>query len=117
MSFMRALLLLVLLTGCTLDPGDPCEATGDGFTRQDPCSETCVEWEVECADGSRVVPGVCSGADCTADPTVCGPGWGCAAINMTDSACLPPDICPGGFALGASATNSFRPPPTRPTAP
>lgn len=87
---------LLLLVGCSLDPGDPCETTGDGFTRHDPCGYTCVEWEVSCADGSTAVPDVCSGESCTAGS--CPVGFGCAKIDMTDYACLPQEVCPSGFA-------------------
>jgi|GEM_PF-1051982 len=105
---MRVIMMLLLLastavlTACDLAPGEPCEATGDGFTRQDPCDYSCIEWEVTCADGSTAIPGVCSGRDCTANPGVCGPGYGCAPINMTDSSCLPLDVCPGGFAADSA---------------
>lgn len=100
---MHRLLLLValtLLTACPLDPGDPCDAEGSGFTRTDPCSTQCVEWDVLCADGSTAVPNVCAGSPCTNNPNACANGWGCVQVNATDSVCLPQEICPGGFGVG-----------------
>jgi len=90
---VRVWLLLSLLTACTrLPPGEPCEATGDGFTRRDPCSYTCVEWEVPCADGSAVAPGVCSGPACSTSED-CDPGFACARTGSVASSCLPVDVC------------------------
>ena len=98
------LLLLVLsvlaLTACPLDPGDPCDAEGSGFTRTDPCGTQCIEWDVLCADGSTAVPNVCAGSSCTNNPAACANGWGCVQVNATDSVCLPQDVCPGGFGTG-----------------
>ena len=97
----RSLVVLALFALTACDPnlrgGAPCEVTGDGFTRRDPCEFTCVEWDVTCADGTTIVPDVCSTQDCTADASVCPIGTACAAINMTDRECLPADICPTGF--------------------
>ena len=92
--------VLLVLAGCAtnLPVGAACEATGDGFTRVDPCASTCVMWDVSCADGTLAVPNVCSGLDCTADRGACAVDQGCAQINMTDWECLPLDVCPAGFA-------------------
>ncbi len=68
--------------------------TGDGFTRQDPCGETCVEWAVTCPDHTEVVPDVCSDGPCARDAD-CDAGWLCLRIDMTDSECLPADLCAG----------------------
>lgn len=100
---MIRVLLLLLLTACADGPGDPCTATGDGFTRTDSCrgpfsrDGTCVTWEVSCADGSSATPDVCAGDVCatTAD---CASGQDCARIDATDRRCLPQAVCPGGFA-------------------
>lgn len=95
---MRALLLLPLLVACTkLAPGEPCSATGEGFTRKDPCSFTCVEWEVPCDDGSAVEPGVCSSTACRTDGD-CAVGYACALTGSVTRSCLPEDLCDAGFA-------------------
>lgn len=94
---MRALLVLPLLFACSkLPAGEPCSASGDGFTRKDPCSYTCVEWSVQCADGTEVVPGICSGRACTTDDE-CEDGFSCAATGSVTGSCLPDDVCPSGF--------------------
>ncbi len=93
-------LLALLVGGCSLSAGDPCETSGSGFTRTDPCSTQCVDWDVLCADGSTAVPDVCAGSPCTNNPGNCATGWGCVQVNATDSVCLPQDICPGGFGVG-----------------
>ncbi len=94
------LFALLLLTGCQLSAGDPCEASGSGFTRTDPCGTQCIEWDVLCADGTTAVPDVCAGSPCTNNPANCANGWGCVQVNATDSVCLPQDVCPGGFGAG-----------------
>jgi hypothetical protein len=88
---------LGLLWGCGPGPGEPCETSGDGFSRRDPCATVCVETEVPCADGTADVPGVCAGETCTGDAD-CAKGQGCAAIDSFARACLPRETCPGGFA-------------------
>jgi hypothetical protein len=92
--------LVLLLSGCQLSAGDPCDAQSSGFTRTDPCSSQCVDWDVLCADGSTAVPDVCAGSPCTNNPANCANGWGCVQVNATDSVCLPQEICPGGFGVG-----------------
>lgn len=89
------------LTACGDGPGEPCTASGDGFSRTDSCERSiqCVTWEVACEGGRQVVPDVCSGRACGTDDD-CGEGGGCAMINMTDSECLPQSVCPEGFAAG-----------------
>lgn len=77
-------------------PGEACEATGDGFTRRDPCAHTCIEWAVDCADGSEVVPQVCSAGEC-GDDADCPAGFACAPTGSVTSECLPADTCDGGF--------------------
>lgn len=94
--------LLLLLTGCDNPaPGEACVVTGDGFTRQDPCADTCVAWDVTCPDGSSTTPDVCSDGACSTDED-CGDGWLCLQINMTDGECLPADICPAEEADAAT---------------
>ena len=91
------LLLPLLVLGCDKpEPGEACEVTGDGFTRKDPCVFSCVEWEVACADGSSVTPGVCSGPECSSDAD-CFEGFACAPTGSVTSSCLPEDLCPSGF--------------------
>jgi hypothetical protein len=94
---MRGRWLILGMVGCGPGPGDPCEATGEGFSRRDPCPTTCVETEVPCDDGSAGVPGVCAGDPCDADGA-CPEGWGCAAVDSFARACLPLDTCPDGYA-------------------
>ena len=95
---MRALpALLLLLAACeSPEPGEACAATGDGFTRRDPCAHSCVEWAVPCADGAEVEPGVCSGGPCAADGD-CEPGFACAQVGSVTRECLPDDLCAAGF--------------------
>jgi hypothetical protein len=95
-------LLTVAVTALSLqcggpDPGEACEATGDGFTRRDPCSETCVEWAVPCADGSEVTPSVCSAGECDSDSD-CPSGFACGQVGSVTFECLPADTCDAGFA-------------------
>lgn len=100
---MKKLAFFVLFLVCGCDnpaPGEACTVTGDGFTRQDPCADTCVEWGVTCPDGAEVTPDVCSDGPCNSDAD-CGDGWVCLEINMTDSECLPADICPDSAAEAA----------------
>lgn len=96
---IRSVGLFFLLIGCGDAPGQPCTASGSGFTRTDSCvrSSQCIEWGVPCADGTRVTPDVCAGATCRTNAD-CGDGLGCARVNATDGACLATSFCPGGFA-------------------
>lgn len=102
---IRPLTLAAALTALiACDPpgvGEACDATGEGFTRKDPCANTCVEWEVQCPGGALVTPGVCSGPTCS-EAAPCGDGFVCVPIDMTDSACLPADLCEAD-ALGDAA--------------
>lgn len=96
---LRMWTVLILCSGCGDAPGQPCTASGSGFTRTDSCvrSSQCIEWEVPCANDLRVTPDVCAGAACRTDAD-CGEGLGCARINATDGACLASSFCPDGFA-------------------
>jgi hypothetical protein len=115
----RIALLLAVLLSVACDnpaPGEACEVTGDGFTRQDPCADTCVTWDVTCPAGDTVAPSVCSDGACSTDAD-CDSGWFCAEINMTDSECLPLDVCPtdsspkdSGDVADPSAPGSLEPP-------
>lgn len=88
-------LAVLLLTACArLDPGEPCEATGDGFQRHDPCAETCVEWVITCPSGAETVPGVCSGGECDTD-TDCDAGFTCLTVGSVTRECLPAEVCGG----------------------
>jgi hypothetical protein len=93
--FWTGILLAALSVGCAKEAGEACEATGDGFTRRDPCEFTCVEWEIDCADGSTVTPGVCSAGECGTDVD-CPEGFSCVAIGSFATECLPDDTCDGG---------------------
>ena len=79
------------LAACSLDAGEPCEVTGDGFSRQDPCEHTCVEWEVTCPDGSTTTPDVCSAGTCSTDAD-CPADFGCITVGFV-SECLPDSVC------------------------
>lgn len=93
MSRLPALLLAAsLLPACRLEAGEPCEVTGDGFTRYDPCEETCVTWTVSCDDGSTTTPNVCSAGACRTDRD-CPSDFTCRSVGF-DSECLPADTCP-----------------------
>ncbi|MFT7520974.1 MAG: hypothetical protein ACI9MC_003125 [Kiritimatiellia bacterium] len=78
-------------------PGEACETSGSGFSRKDPCAYHCVDWEVKCADGSVVVPSVCTAGVCTTDDD-CWEGYSCARTGSSNHDCLPTSICDGGFA-------------------
>lgn len=108
---MKRLLILLplLLLGCEqLKPGEACEATGDGFTRKDPCLTTCIEWSVACADGSSVTPGVCSGNACTSDAD-CATGYACAPTGSVEASCLPDDLCASGYGALPAPSNPPEP--------
>ena len=90
-------LFLALLACDDPGPGEACAASGDGFTRRDPCAHSCVEWAVPCADGTEVEPGVCSGGACEADAD-CDAGFACARVGSVTFECLPDDLCAAGFA-------------------
>lgn len=87
---------LLVSTACEALPvGSPCEATGSGFQRQDPCEEMCIEWEITCPDGSTVIPDVCSGALCGTTGG-CPTGQTCMQIDSfaANSRCMPDTTCP-----------------------
>ncbi|MCB9681688.1 MAG: hypothetical protein H6733_09475 [Alphaproteobacteria bacterium] len=87
--------LLVTALGCDpLEVGEACQATGSGFTRQDPCAEMCVDWAITCPDGGTVTPDLCSGALC-GTTGVCPAGQSCVQIDSfaTNSRCLPDVVC------------------------
>lgn len=75
------------------DAGAPCEATGDGFLRRDPCEHSCIDWDVTCEDGSTVVAGPCSAGGCRSDGD--GPsGFTWERSGSVTSSCLQEDTCP-----------------------
>jgi hypothetical protein len=93
---MRALvctLALWLLVGCK-DVGEPCEVTGDGFTRRDPCIQMCVDWEITCPDGRAVTPDECAGEGCAEDAD-CAAGLVCLQVDsvVANSRCMKADVC------------------------
>lgn len=94
---VRAMLSLAVATYASScggpEAGDACEATGDGFFRRDPCEHSCIEWDVTCADGSTVVPGVCSAGECRTDAD-CPTDFRCEQTGSVTSSCLPDDTCP-----------------------
>lgn len=85
---------LLALSGCGKDTGEACEVTGDGFTRQDPCVEMCLEWAITCPDGRDVVPGECSGVLC-AETGECPAGQSCLQIDSfaENSRCVRDAVC------------------------
>lgn len=86
------LCLVPLSLACEgLEAGEPCEVSGDGFTRQDPCEHTCVEWEVTCADGTATTPDVCSAGTCATDRD-CPTDFECLRVGF-ESECLPVEVC------------------------
>lgn len=97
MGLHRLLMIGIVAMGtrCGGSPaGSPCEVTGDGFTRQDPCHHSCIDWEITCEDGSTVVPQACSGGECQTDAD-CGSGLVCTSVGSFSSECLPADTCEG----------------------
>jgi hypothetical protein len=78
------------------DIGEACTATGDGFLRDDPCEYSCVDWAVDCADGTSVTPDVCSAGECT-DDSDCPTGFECGPVGSVTFGCLPADTCDSGF--------------------
>ena len=92
--WLCAALLGLLSTGCGKSAGEPCEVTGDVFTRQDPCVEMCIEWPITCPDGRQVTPGVCSGIAC-GETGACPEGQQCLQVDgFADNArCVPDAVC------------------------
>lgn len=88
--------LSVALTGCRLkgQVGDPCEVDGDGFTRKDPCSTMCLDWEITCPSGEVVTPGVCAGEVCGVDG-VCPDDQACLVVDsfVDNARCVPVEVC------------------------
>jgi len=92
-SPLAALTAILLSVACGGTPsGGACEVTGDGFSRRDPCQHTCVDWEIECADGRSEVPGRCSAGSCT-DGEACAEGFHCLAVGVAERECLPVEVC------------------------
>lgn len=83
-------------------PGEPCETTGDGFTKYDPCAEMCLGWEITCPNGLKVTPGVCSGVVCGTEGT-CPAGQMCVQVDSfaQNSRCIPSSVCSPGSTFSA----------------
>lgn len=86
--------LTLLLTGCGKSAGEPCEVTGDGFTRRDPCVEMCIEWAITCPDGREVTPNACSGAAC-GETGECPDDQICLQVDSfaINARCVPATFC------------------------
>lgn len=87
---------LALLVACGQPVGTPCQISGSGFHAKDPCAHQCLSrWAVNCPDGSRLTPNVCTGKQgCT--PGSCPDGQVC--YNFDDpfderSYCIPDTAC------------------------
>ncbi len=82
-----------LLGGCK-DVGDHCEVNGDGFSRADPCSKMCIEWEITCPGGQQVNPEQCSGGLCASDDD-CESDQICLQIDSfaDNSRCMMASVC------------------------
>lgn len=81
---------------CASDkPGEPCVASGEGFSRTDSCTEMCVTWPVTCPSGVEVTPNVCTGPVC-GDGSACSEGFECVEVDSVpaNARCLPVGICP-----------------------
>ena len=86
----------LLLQGCGQPAGQVCEITGSGFHARDPCAHKCLSrWAVNCPDGKRVTPKVCTGpANCA--PGSCGDGLLCYSFDdpfEERSYCIPESVC------------------------
>lgn len=91
--FIALVLIVSSCGGNTKGPGEACSVSGDGFTRRDPCEHACVNWEIECEDGSRVVPSVCSAGPCRSDAD-CADEFVCMQLGIEQRECLPASECP-----------------------
>ncbi|MCA9528014.1 MAG: hypothetical protein KC549_17120 [Myxococcales bacterium] len=97
---MRLLALTLALTstllGCEKLAGEPCEVSGDGFTRRDPCSQVCVDWAITCPDGREVTPDECAGLHCSVDED-CPEGLSCLQIDSVpaNARCMRAEVCGG----------------------
>lgn len=95
---MRSMLLIALIAlgalGCQKAVGDPCEVTGDGFTRRDPCAGMCVEQPITCDDGQVVPTGECAGEVCGAGGP-CPDGQICVQVDSfpQNSRCMRAALC------------------------
>lgn len=92
--FASLCLVLFALGACADAPGDACEASGEGFTRQDSCGgeSRCLSFPVTCPDGDEVTPNVCEGGECASDDD-CDAGWVCVETGSTTSNCVPAEVC------------------------
>ncbi len=94
MTALMVVALSLLAAGCGKSAGEPCEVTGDGFTRQDPCVEMCIEWAITCPDGREVTPNACSGVVC-GEAGACPDGQICLQVDSfaQNARCVPERVC------------------------
>lgn len=94
MRAFACLALLLAFPACTRTVGERCEVSGDGFTRRDPCEETCVNWAITCDGGHAVTPDECAGTLCARDAD-CGEGLICQQIDSVpaNSRCMRAVVC------------------------
>lgn len=90
--------VVVTLGACAgAAPGEPCEASGEGFSRQDSCggdNGRCLAFPITCPSGEEVTPNVCEGVECSTDDD-CDDGWVCAATGSATKNCVPAEVCEG----------------------
>lgn len=91
-----AAIALLTLPGCLKKGvGEPCRATGSGFSMShDGCETVCLSlWTFTCKDGKEVRPERCAGEQSCMEGT-CPEGQVCIRTNVDRSFCVPDDICP-----------------------
>lgn len=107
MKRKAALFLLVvlglLIGACGQPIGTACQISGSGFHAKDPCANKCLSrWAVNCPDGSRLTPNVCTGKkDCT--PGSCPQGQACYSFDDPfdeRSYCIPESACGSPLSAG-----------------
>ena len=97
--FTTALATLFAANGCVLfgtPAGETCETTGDGFTRSDPCSTECFDYEGTCPGGAVTIPNQCVYGECEPEVTECETGQVCVQSNADRWYCVDDNQCPSG---------------------
>jgi len=108
LSALFATAILLTASGCPpLGVGEACTTSGDGFTKKDPCAESCVDWEITCPNGVTVVPDSCSGEVCGASGS-CPSGQVCVQIDsfVQNSRCMAVEVCGVTPVAGATEATS-----------
>lgn len=83
-----------VVAACASAPGEPCEASGEGFSRRDSCGADgrCLAFPIACPDGSTPTPNVCEGAECAGDGD-CADDEVCAGTGSVTRNCVAAAVC------------------------